>query len=390
MAKILIVSPFCPLPVVAGNRKRLHEMCEMFRCYNFDLEFLFINEIKDFETKPTVEYFGSDRFHTHEVEKSRIPKNVYNRLLRKLGIVGWDMVLNYKIDHWIDRPLVKKFNHIIKEKVYHAVVVNYVVYSKLLTYVPKGRHKIIDTHDILSDRWQILPHWYSLSPKEEKKGLDRADIVVAIHKKDASHFERVTSSDVLCIPNKIEDNSDNPSKSNNILYLGAGYLLNEEAVDFFLKEVFPPLVTEFPNIKFIVGGSICNYIRNNYFDIPNIVLMDYIDKLEDFYSLGEIVINPVLKGTGLKIKNIESLSFGKKLVTTSVGAYGMEAGINKAFIVADSAEDFRRSLVDLITDKNNLTFERGQFISEWNEKRKMDVEKLFSMILKEPNQTIVE
>ena len=390
MAKILIVSPCCPLPVVAGNRKRLYDMCEIFRQYNFELEFLFISENKAFETKQTVEYFGIDRFHIHGVEKSRIPKNVYNRILRKIGIVGWDRVLNYQIDHWIDGPLVKKFKQVIKENVYHAVIVNYVIYSRLLTYMPKRCIKIIDTHDILSNRWKILPHWYSLRPKAEKKGLDRADIVIAIHSKDATHFRSVTSSVVLCIPNQIENNSDNLSKSNNLLYLGAGYLLNEEAIDFFLKEVFPSLLTEFPDTKFIVGGSICKYIRNNYSDTPNIVLKDHIDKLEDFYRLGEIVINPVLKGTGLKIKNIESLSYGKKLVTTTTGAYGMEAGINRAFLVADSAEDFRRSLVDLITDKNNLTLERAQFISEWNKKRKTDVQKLFSMILKEPSQTIEE
>ncbi len=108
---------------------------------------------------------------------------------------------------------------------------------------------------------------------------------------------------------------------------------NVSGILWFLDNIWKNLLSILPNAKLIVGGSVCERIpRNKY---KNIILQGFIDSLDDFYAQGNIVINPVYQGTGMKIKTFESLSFGK---STLVHPHSME-GIYKK----DSAPIFYSS-----------------------------------------------
>ena len=93
-------------------------------------------------------------------------------------------------------------------------------------------------------------------------------------------------------------------------------------------------------------------------------LQGYIDNLEDAYKENHIIINPVFFGSGLKIKNVEALCYGKPLVTTSVGAQGIEEGSNNAFMLCDKYEDMYHCICSLIENeelRNNLSEKAYQF-----------------------------
>ena len=297
-------------------------------------------------------------------------------------------MLNYPLDYYITRGLKKRFKKQISTRSYDAVIINYVVYSKLLDLLPVTTLKIIETHDSLKDRWKILPGWYSMSQKDESKGLDRADVVIAIQNKEAEYFKTITEAAVLTISNEIISNGldlGSGSRGRDMLYLGADYPLNQEAIGYFIEYVFRDIVESYPDLKLLVVGSICGHIESLYPEEKNIVLLGHIDDLEEFYGRGHIAINPMMKGTGLKIKNVEALSFGKELITTSAGAYGMEAGINDAFYVADKPQEFQR-VITRILENSQEDKERAQrrqkFIKNWNLQRDKDLKRLIHMIKK--------
>ena len=83
--------------------------------------------------------------------------------------------------------------------------------------------------------------------------------------------------------------------------------------------------------------------------------MGFRENLEEIYREADIVINPVLFGGGLKIKNVEALCYSKPLVTTSAGADGLEEGINKAFLVCDSAESMIEDISIIIENPEKRT-----------------------------------
>ena len=51
--------------------------------------------------------------------------------------------------------------------------------------------------------------------------------------------------------------------------------------------------------------------------------MGRIDRIEDFYSAVDVAINPMIAGTGLKIKTVEAMNFGVPIVSTISGSEGL-------------------------------------------------------------------
>ena len=79
-------------------------------------------------------------------------------------------------------------------------------------------------------------------------------------------------------------------------------------------------------------------------------MIGYVDDLDALYAETDIVVNPVTFGGGLKIKCVEALAHGKPLITSPVGAEGIEKGANKAFIVCTSPAETVEQLNALIED----------------------------------------
>jgi glycosyltransferase involved in cell wall biosynthesis len=72
----------------------------------------------------------------------------------------------------------------------------------------------------------------------------------------------------------------------------------------------------------------------------NIIFHGFVDDLEKLYDSLDIVINPVRCGAGLKIKNVEALTHGIPLITTSHGASGIEDGASKAFLIGNTPNEY--------------------------------------------------
>lgn len=59
---------------------------------------------------------------------------------------------------------------------------------------------------------------------------------------------------------------------------------------------------------------------------------------------------PLWSGSGLRIKLVEGLAYGKAIITTSIGAEGIPYSSEKDLLIADSGEDFTNAIIDLLTN----------------------------------------
>ena len=110
------------------------------------------------------------------------------------------------------------------------------------------------------------------------------------------------------------------------------------------------VLKENPNAELHVYGKVSSYCRKG----PSVFLHGFVEKYEDIYKDNQIFINPILMGGGLKIKCVEALMFGKPLVTTSIGAQGLESGCGKAFLVADDANEYALLINTLLRSKSKM------------------------------------
>lgn len=94
-----------------------------------------------------------------------------------------------------------------------------------------------------------------------------------------------------------------------------------------LDYVFPLL----NDINIYVVGKICDFID----DMPNIIKLGMVDDLDSVYKSTKICICPMVTGTGVKIKVLESLSYGLPVVTTRRGVDGLVNKSQNGCIVSD-------------------------------------------------------
>ena len=320
-----------------------------------------------------------EKFYSISYEK---PKNAYKKPLKRLdqkifrklqSLVGSDPQFTYGIDDWYDHSINENLIDLSININPDVVIVEYVFLSKALECFGNEILKVIDTHDIFADRYKLyqknqqIPRWYSTTKREESKGLSRADIVIAIQQKEADILaKRLKNQKVVTVGHLVPLYQSNKRKlKNKILFIGSKNPINVYGINYFTKDVFPQIKSKFHDIQLILGGDICDMVES--FD--GCLKLGRVENLKDAYNLADLVINPILFGTGLKIKNIEALGYSKPLVTTPAGAEGLENGAGNAFLIADSPTEFVRSITEIFSDAQvyeNLSRNAYNFAKEWN------------------------
>jgi glycosyltransferase involved in cell wall biosynthesis len=106
------------------------------------------------------------------------------------------------------------------------------------------------------------------------------------------------------------------------------------------------VLNAFPETELTIAGRVCEKIGN----YAHCTKVGQVENLAALYTAADVAINPILAGRGLKIKNIEAIGFGTPLVTTAVGAEGLEEGAGKAFLVGDTAAAFAGQVCRLLAD----------------------------------------
>lgn len=188
---------------------------------------------------------------------------------------------------------------------------------------------------------------------DEVRAWSVADVIAAIHARDAETVRALLPQRRVIVtlhaePPRPAEPTGNPDTA--IGCIAAGGDTYYAALRAFFRDIWPPLRGRHGNgVRFVLAGSLGGRLAEA--GLPEGVEdMGFVDDLGEFYRRVDILINPIAAGSGLKIKNVEALAFAKPLVTTPVGAVGLEEGIGEAFRVARSAEEWLAQLDELVAD----------------------------------------
>ena len=130
-----------------------------------------------------------------------------------------------------------------------------------------------------------------------------------------------------------------------VYHLGSmDWLPNEEAVSWFLDEVLPLVVKAKPEVHFVFAGRKMPAWVYEY-QTMNIQVFDQIDDPLEFQADKVIMIVPLLSGSGIRAKIIEGLALGKTIISTSVGAQGIDFADNLNLLIADTPEEFSHQII---------------------------------------------
>src|SRR3989339_432433 len=124
---------------------------------------------------------------------------------------------------------------------------------------------------------------------------------------------------------------------------------NADAMHHFLGAIFPFLAESMPDLELIIGGkNIPDAIRNHNPSKGKIECIEDFPDIADFYRSITVFVNPIVSRRGLRTKLIEAAAFGRPIISTPLGAEGLE---DLMILKAESKKEYRDHLNALFTDQ---------------------------------------
>jgi glycosyltransferase involved in cell wall biosynthesis len=130
---------------------------------------------------------------------------------------------------------------------------------------------------------------------------------------------------------------------------------NVDGLAWFLKTVYPLVKSDMPGIRMIIAGPDPQF--GEYRDDPTITWLGDVTDLRDFYNAVSVFVNPIVSGRGMRTKVIEAAAFGRPIVSTALGAEGLE---DLSIDIATTAEDFARCCRRLQKDNSRYSAVAGR------------------------------
>ena len=138
---------------------------------------------------------------------------------------------------------------------------------------------------------------------------------------------------------------------------------NVDAMQYFVKEMWPLIRERLPGVKFYIVGS---HPPKEILDLAleDVVIVGYKEDISEYFYNCRLSVAPVRFGAGLKGKVVHSLGYGLPVVATSIAAEGSDLVDNENISVANDALSFTEAVARLYTDEalwrkqaeNGLTF----------------------------------
>lgn len=372
-----MVSRVCTHPQNMGNRQRVYRECCQMKDLGWQVDYLYWGGKRDGDIDKMRMFFGKEHFY--HVNGANIDpiyqlKNKIRISWNKKGVSRY-IPLYYNADELYSEEVEHKVCSLLKKKKYDIIWMQYMYQSKILSNIDSSIYKIIDTHDIFAHRNLMfqrkgrIPEGFYITRRQEKMSLSRSDLVVAIQEKEEEYFRHLlekSSTRSITIGDMVEFRKSKKVGKKIFGFIGAENDANVLGIEWLVKNVLPLVLQKEPDSKCMIAGGICDLVDDSSYYVK----LGRVKSLQEYYDQISFSINPIQNGTGLNIKGIEALSYGKPLISTRVGAKGL-ADAKNAMTVCEGAKEFADAIILLLRDDEKCQSMRRAaeaFICGYNKK----------------------
>lgn len=252
---------------------------------------------------------------------------------------------------------------------YDVVQIEHSPLSYYLKFIPPNYKgiKVIDLHNIETIRIKRLLKvakrkvhkiFFKIEskrvPSYELKMLSKYDHIFTVSENDKNYIKQfLPNKPITSLPHPMEfDITEAPlnseHKSNELLFVGTmSYLANEDAMIWFINEILPTIKKEVFDVHLtIVGRSPTNCIKK--YISNSVEITGTVDFVEPYYKKASVFIVPLRAGGGARLKILEAIKYGVPVVSTSVGAEGLDLRAGIDILIADDKNKFAEAVCYLL------------------------------------------
>lgn len=257
---------------------------------------------------------------------------------------------------WFSPDQVRFTNRIIKEAKADLVQVDFFQCLGWCKYLPANVKKIFVHHEINFIRNDRFLQDFRLSAKEEKAKeqmkedeidcLNHYDHIITLTETDCKTLQKTGVKTVISVSPAAVSSTPRPycEWKGKVVFLGGyAHIPNREGIDWLISHVSPCL-TSSVHIDLIGANWPSEYnIQNEHLQLH---LKGFVDDLSEAIY-GNIMIVPLLTGSGMRMKIVEAMAMSIPIVTTTVGVEGIPLIHRESCLIADTPEEFARAIEEL-------------------------------------------
>lgn len=277
---------------------------------------------------------------------------------------------SYNVKRFYSGNFEKKLVSILKSNSFDVIQLESLYATPYIKAIRKNSQAkiIFRAHNIEYKIWQRLSRqeknpfrkWYmkllaSRLKKYEITQFNRIDAIAAITQEDTTEAKKMGCSKPITVaPFGIDLRKYYITKKeielNSIFHLGSmDWQPNEEAIKWFLENVWPKLHQKHGNLKFYLAGrNMPSWILES--NLTNVFVEEEIKNPIDFMTSKNIMVVPLLSGGGMRVKIIEGMAMGKTVISTRIGAEGIQYKNNQNILIADSPSAFANTIDQCLSD----------------------------------------
>ncbi len=367
--KILFVTPYLPSPPRFGGQRRIDGLMRGL-AREHEVSILAFNGVDDGEPSLVATRAFCKKVTTLPALESGDVADKRKLQLRSLASLHSYEHLQVRQRADFQRLLDQE----LRGEQYDVVQVEF---ANMAAFNYAGRKKqtllVLDEHNIefdlqrrtagssngLSRRVYSSLNWRKLG-REEKRAWRTFDGVVLTSVRDqqllVSESPRTRTA---VVPNGVDVDQFLPSTQtvdpDHLLFFGANnYFPNHDGLLYFIDEILPKVVAKRPNVKLsIVGPGVQPDVmarKSRHVDV-----VGFVEDLMPHLERAALVVVPLRIGGGTRLKIVEAMAKRKAIVSTRIGAEGIDVTHDRDVLLGDSPSEFAEQVVRALGDPELVT-----------------------------------
>lgn len=381
--KILVVYPYVPWPLDRGTFQRTFHLLKRIATRH-EVDFVAFSE-PDGSEEPKKEVFEAfcQSVEFLPFQHPEWQKLFPNRLLNPLPS---------NVQHWQQSEIASFIDQKVEQGGYDLVHLCDLV---LMPYIFKHRGKVpfVVDRSRVDLQFQLMEHQnihFSTRQKllryesyaklwfYERKLANNTlqEIVCGPDDKTFIHNRIDKNAPVLVVANGVdleyfhpETVEDERDPQPTIMFCGAmDYSPNVDALKWFFGEVYAKLTKRVPSLKILIVGRSPIPEIQAYGSLQGVTVTGGVPDVRPYYRRAWLQIVPLRIGGGTRLKIVESLAIGTPVVSTSIGAQGLDLEHGRQILLADDASAFVEETVRALENETLRTTLESEGLSVANER----------------------
>ncbi|MFH1319339.1 MAG: glycosyltransferase family 4 protein [Bacteroidota bacterium] len=357
MFNILQICQKVPYPPRDGGTIAMNNLTKGLIDLGNEVKVLAINTSKDFVnvTKLPAGYLSKTRIEAVSIDTSLELRDAFTNLFSSRS---------YNIQRFISGDFESKLIEILKNDNYDLIQLESLFVTPYIKSIRKysGAKVVLRAHNVEFEIWKRMAATCKNPAKKtylklltkrlrkyEQEQLNSYDAIAAITLRDVNFFmEMGCKVPIIDIPvgtDILDAGTQHPAPGTkrpapSLFHLGSmDWMPNTEAIKWFLDKVWMKIHRQYPELKFYIAGKKIpgwlKKVKNN-----NVEIVGEVEDAMRFMNTKSIMIVPLLSGGGMRVKIIEGMALGKIVISTSIGAEGIQCEHLKNILIADTPGEF--------------------------------------------------